>query len=101
MLLILSTRQCHETYLDDKVISLLYSFCESNDVEIYFINRLSIATNEYLSALIKSQALSHAHILQMLLNEQECYEEFVEGKDLDDMCYYEKLIYTKVTGEEI
>ena len=29
------------------------------------------------------------------------YEEFVEGKDFDDMCYYEKLIYTKVTGEEI
>ena len=85
----------------EKVINLLYDFCESNDVEIYFINRLSIVTNEYLSALLKSQSLSHEEVLQILLNENECYEEFVEGKDFDDMCYYEKLIYTKVTGEEI
>lgn len=85
----------------EKVINLLYDFCESNDVEIYFINRLSIATNEYLSALLKSQSLSHEDVLQILLNEKECYEEFVEGKDLDDMCYYEKLIHLKVTGEEV
>ncbi len=85
----------------EKVISLLYGFCESNDVEIYFVNRLSIVTNEYLSALLKSQSLSHEEVLQILLNENECYEEFVEGKDFDDMCYYEKLIYSKVTGDEI
>jgi len=84
----------------EKVINLLYDFCESNDIEIYFINRLSIATNEYLSALLKSQSLSHEDVLQILLNEKECYEEFVKGKDLDDMCYYEKLIYSKVTGEK-
>lgn len=84
-----------------KVINLLYDFCENNDVEIYFINRLSIATNEYLSALLKSQSINHNDVLTMLLNENDCFEEFVDGKNIDEMCYYEKLIYSKVTGEEI
>ncbi len=79
------------------VISLLYKFCERNDVDIYFINRFSIATNEYLIALLELQTFDEKYILAMLLNEEECFDQFVDGKELEDMCYYEQLIYKKVT----
>lgn len=84
-----------------RVINILYDFCTNNDVEIYFINRLSIVTDIYLNVLLKSQNLNKEEILSILLNEKDCFEEFIDGKSLENMCYYEKLIYLKLMGTEI
>ena len=82
------------------IIELLYDFCKSNDVEIYFVNRLSIVTNEYLNALVKTKEIKEAELLEMLVNEKSCYDEFIDGKEKEDFNYYEKLIYHKVMEEK-
>lgn len=84
-----------------QVINLLYEFCNTTNVDIYFVNLFSMVTDIYLNALNDKNKFNKADLLDMLLNEKECYEDFVNGKAPEDMCYYEKLIYLKVTGEEI
>lgn len=80
----------------EKVMNLLYEFCLNNDVEIYFINRFVITTNIYLNALLNLYKIGEKDILDMLINEKDCYKDFIEGRDINDLCYYEKLIYKKV-----
>ena len=40
-------------------------------------------------------------ILDMLIGQEHCFEEFVDGKSIEEMCVYEKLIYSKVTKDNI
>lgn len=79
---------------------MLYDFCKCNDVEIYFVNRLSIVSNEYLNVLVKTKEIKAAELLEMLVNEKSCYNEFIGGKEKEDFNYYEKLIYHKVMEEK-
>ena len=84
-----------------KVINLLYKFCVNNDVDIYFVNLYSVVTDIYFNELLKEVNLSKSEQLDILKNEHECFENFVDGKEVADLCNYEKLIYLKVTGEEL
>lgn len=83
------------------IVNLLYDFCSNNNIEIYFINRFSIATNEYVYQLKNSKKMSDKEIIKVLVNENECYDEFIDGKDIEEMNYYEKMIYKKITGEKL
>ena len=68
---------------------------------MYFINRFAIATNEYFSEYLKIKDLSNNDIMECLLNEIECYKDFIEDKDERELTLYEKYIKLKVIGEKI
>lgn len=75
------------------VIKQLYEFVSQNDVNIYFVNRYSIVTNEYYKALISQFEISEDEIKKSLLNIKECYNDFISGKDFGLLTEYEKKIY--------
>lgn len=83
------------------VIKRLYEFVQENDCELYFINRFALYTNEYLTALLDLKQLTKEEIFDMLLNEEYCFKDFVDGKKINEMSCYEKFIYSKVKGEVI
>lgn len=83
------------------VVKCLYNFVKDNDVNLYFINRFAIATNEYFSEYLKIKDLSNNDIMECLLNEIECYKDFIEDKDERELTLYEKYIKLKVIGEKI
>ena len=61
--------------------------------------------NEILSAISEIDVknlpeIKETELLEMLVNEKNCYDEFIEGKEKDDFNYYEKLIYHKVMEEK-
>ena len=83
------------------IISLLNEYCNKNDIEIYFINRFSIVTDIYLNSYININNITdYKNLLHILLDEKNCYEDFVIDKDINNMCLYEKLIYYKITNDE-
>lgn len=75
------------------VMKKLYEFVLQNDINIYFVNRFAIATNEYYKALISQSGISEDEIKNSLLNIEECYNDFIDGKDFDLLSEYEKKIY--------
>lgn len=83
----------------EKVINLLYNFCINNDVEIYFVNRIPLYTNEYLLGLLNQQTLNNDEILDMLLNENSCYDDFLCGRCINYFCFYEKKIFEKIENK--
>lgn len=83
------------------VVKCLYNYVRENDVNLYFINRFAIATNEYFIEFLKLKDFNNDEIMECLLNETECYKDFIEDKEKDELTLYEKYIKLKVTGEKI
>ena len=83
------------------VVKCLYNFVKDNDVNLYFVNRFAIATNEYFSEYLKIKDFSNNDVMDCLLNEIECYKDFIEDKDERELTLYEKYIKLKVIGEKI
>ena len=39
-------------------------------------------------ALVKTKEIKGAELLEMLVNEKSCYDEFIDGKEKEDFNYY-------------
>lgn len=105
-----------------QLMEKLNNFCTNNNVAIYFINRYPLYTNIYLKELIniknidlKNDLIKCDNINKYLednnlinLNSKALYKEFLENKDLPNMCLADKLIALQyvienfdVTNEQI
>jgi O-acetyl-ADP-ribose deacetylase (regulator of RNase III) len=90
------------------VISILNSFAKENDVELYFNNMYPLYKDVFLEEYLKINNIDILNLKNMSNNEMllfiennslgdiyitEKYNNFVEGKEISNLCLSEKLIY--------
>lgn len=85
--------------VSEQVIKKLYDFTNTNDIEVYFINRFSIDTNTYFEELLKLKEFTQEELFEILQNEEYCYYDFIEGNNSKDLNPYEKLVELKVKSK--
>ena len=94
---------------------MLNNFCNNNDVDLYFINLNPIVTDIYLNEYLKIKGLILKNDLSILEPDQMkeylfknglvndnikyLYMNYIDGKELEDICLEEKIICLQYTLE--
>lgn len=104
----------HEV-IANSIMLLLNNFCNTNNVELYFINKYPLITDIYLKELLDIKEINLKKVFNNS-NINDClsflydkglnnfdvvnkYKEFVKGRDLKDLGLTEKLICMQYTIE--